>query len=302
MNATGLLLVGSAVVAVGLGFAEVVACGEALADLVCVRVCVFVSVSVCVFVSVCVAEDFAAVALAVEVFVCVAESFAVVLEVLVGVGELADGLTVAVVVLVLGLADVDACEDGDGLVVAVDVCAEGEGSALAVGDLEVLAVGSLVDGDGLGEVLGVAVGVGVAVGEEVDCGNGWHCCTAPGDVATAAVSSTAWAAGAASENPEAAAARTPPVTTLSTTGCTCAIRMKGPASAVRRCIGTNIRCGVATSSVKCRACAVRPHWTPPTVPSASPPLPTVCKRSRRNPDDLSTSARPEARCRQALSL
>ena len=152
----------------------------------------------------------------------------------VGVGvELVDGLAVAVVVL--GLADVDAFEDADELVVAV---AEGEGSVLAVGGFEavavgvavaeVLAVGSLVDGCGLGEPLGVAVGVGVAVGEEVGSGNGWHCCTAPVDAATAAVSSTG-----ARENPEAAAARTPPVTTPTTTGCTCAIRMKGPARAVR---------------------------------------------------------------------
>ena len=114
----------------------------------------------------------------------------------VGVGvELVDGLAVAVVVL--GLADVDAFEDADELVVAV---AEGEGSVLAVGGFEavavgvavaeVLAVGSLVDGCGLGEPLGVAVGVGVAVGEEVGSGNGWHCCTAPVDAATAAVSST----------------------------------------------------------------------------------------------------------------
>jgi hypothetical protein len=167
-------------------------------------------------------------------------AFAIVLDALADVGvELADGLAVAVVVL--GLADVDAFDDADGLVVAVAVCAEGEGSALTVGDLEMLAVevavlevlvvGSLVDGCGSGELLAVAVGVGVAVGEEVDCGNGWHCCTAPVDAATAAVSSMGWAA---SENPEAAAAaRTPPVTTPATTGCTCAIRMKGPARAVR---------------------------------------------------------------------
>lgn len=150
--------------------------------------------------------------------------------------ELAVGLAVAVVVL--GLADVDAFEDADGLVVAVAVRAEGEGSVLAVGDFEavavgvavaeVVAVGSLVDGCGLGEPLGVPVGVGVAVGEEVDSGNGWHCWTAPEDTATAAVSSTR-----GSENPEAAATRTPPVTTPTTTGCTCAIRMKGPARAVR---------------------------------------------------------------------
>ena len=168
--------------------------------------------------------------------------FAVALEVLVGAGvELVDGLAVAVVVL--GLADVDAFEDADELVVAVAVRAEGEASVLTVGDFEavavgvavaeVLAVGSLVDGCGLGEPLGVPVGVGVAVGEEVDSGNGWHCCTAPVDAATAAVSPTGWAAGAASENPDAAAARTPPVTTPTTTGCTCAIRMKGPARAVR---------------------------------------------------------------------
>jgi hypothetical protein len=127
---------------------------------------------------------------------CVVLGFAVVLEVLAGVGvELADDLAVAVVVL--GLADVDAVEDADELVVAVAVCAEGEGSV--VGDLEVVAVdvavaevlagGSLVDGCGLGESLGVAVGVGVGVGEEVDCGSGWHCCTAPADVANAAASS-----------------------------------------------------------------------------------------------------------------
>jgi hypothetical protein len=127
------------------------------------------------------------------VLVCVVVGFAVVLEVLADVGvELVDDLAVAVVLL--GLADVDE------LVVAVAVCTEGEGSVLTVGDFEVLAVevavaevlavGSLVDGCGLGEPLGVAVGVGVAVGEEVDCGSGWHCCTAPVDVASAAASST----------------------------------------------------------------------------------------------------------------
>jgi hypothetical protein len=132
---------------------------------------------------------------ALAVLVCVVLGFAVVLEVLADVGvELVDDLAVAVVVP--GLADVDA----DELVVAVAVCAEGEGSVLAVGDFEVvavevavaevLAVGSLVDGCGLGEPLGVAVGVGVAVGEEVDCGNGWHCCPAPVDVASTAASST----------------------------------------------------------------------------------------------------------------
>ncbi len=148
----------------------------------------------------------------------------------------------ALAVVVLGLADVDAFEDADELAVAVVVCAEGEGSLLAVGDfeavavdvavLEVLAVGSLVDGCGLGELLGVVVGVGVGVGEEVESCNGWHCCTAPAEAATAAVSSMNWAAGAAadaaSENPEAAAARTPPVMTPATTGCTRAIRMKTP--------------------------------------------------------------------------
>ena len=125
----------------------------------------------------------------------------------------ADGVGVAVVVavgaalavVVLGLADVDAVEDAVELAVAVvavvvAVAAEGEGSVLTVGDfevvavevdvLEVLAVGSLVDGCGLGEVLEVAVGAGVAVGEEVDCGSGWHCCTAPVDVASAAASPT----------------------------------------------------------------------------------------------------------------
>ena len=165
-----------------------------------------------------VVADAVGVALAVEISVCVV-GFAVVLEVLAGVGvELADDVAVAVVVL--GLADVDAFADDDELVVAVAVCAECAGSA----------VGSLVDGCGLGELLGVAVGVGVAVGEEVDCANGWHCCTAPVDAATATVSSAGWAA---SEHPETAAARTPPVTTPTISGCTCAIRMKGPARAVR---------------------------------------------------------------------
>ncbi len=141
---------------------------------------------------------------ALAVSVCVAAGFAVVLEVLAGVGlELADDLAVAVVVL--GLAGVDAVEDADELAVAVAVCVEGEGSELTVGDFEAVAVfvgvaellgggslvvGSLVDGCGLGESLEVAVGVGVGVGEEVDCGSGWHCCTAPVDVASAAASST----------------------------------------------------------------------------------------------------------------
>jgi hypothetical protein len=278
VNATGLVLAGSAVAAVELGFADVVAFGEALDVLVGVGVAEgFAAVALAVEVLVWVAVAFA-VALALDVVVCVVVGFAVVLEVLVGVAELADGL--AVVVVVLGLADVLAVGDFEAVAVGV-----------AVAVLEVLAVGSLVEGDGLGEVLGVAVGVGVGVGVAVDSGNGWHCCTALGAAATAAVSSTAWAAGAASENPEAAA-RTPPVTTPTTIGCTCAIRMKGPPSALRRFNGTNIRYGVATSSVKCRARAVRPHWTPPTVPSASPPLPTVRERSRRNPDDLSPSVRP----------
>ena len=156
VDGAGLLLVGGlAVVDDGVGVAAVMAFGAALAVLVCVVV-----------------------------------GFAVVVEVLAGVGvELVDDLAVAVVVL--GLADVDAVEDADELGVAVAVCTEGEGSVLTVevGVLEALAVGSLVDGCGLGEVLGVAVGVGVAVGEGVDCGSGLHCCTAPVDVASAAVSS-----------------------------------------------------------------------------------------------------------------
>jgi hypothetical protein len=164
VDGAGLLLAGgSAVVDDGVGVAVVVAFGAALA-----------------------------------VLACVVLGFTVVLEVLAGVGlELVDDLAVAVVVL--GLADVDAVEDADELVVAVVVRTEGEGSVLTVGDfevvavevdvLEVLVVGSLVDGCGLGELLGVAVGVGVAVGEEVDCGTGWHCCTAAGDVVTSAASS-----------------------------------------------------------------------------------------------------------------
>ena len=253
------LVVGSAVVAVGVGVgvADVVAFGAELAVLVCVAVAV-----------------------------------AVVLDVSAGVAELADDVAVAVVVL--GLADVDAVEDADELVEAVAVSVVGDGSVLAVGDfealavpvavLEVLAVGSLVDGDGLGEVLGVAVGVGV------DSGNGWHCCTAPG--VAAAVSSAAWAAGAASENPEAAAARTPPVTTPTTTGCTCAIRMKGPASVARRFNGTNIRYGVATSSVKCRARAVRlPIGHQRRCPVLVHPYPLSANDHARDSDDLSTSAR-----------
>ena len=76
---------------------------------------------------------------ALAVLVCVVVGFAVVLEVLADVGvELVDDLAVAVVVL--GLADVDAVEDADELVVAVAVCAEGEGSVLTVGDFEVVAV------------------------------------------------------------------------------------------------------------------------------------------------------------------
>jgi hypothetical protein len=157
VDGAGLLLVGgSAVVDDGVGVAAVMAFGAALAVLVCVVV-----------------------------------GFAVVVDVLAGVAvELVDGLAVAVVVL--GVADVDAVEDADELVVTVAVCTEGEGSVLTVevGVPEVLAVGSLVDGCGLGESLGVAVGVGVAVGEEVDCGSGWHCCSAPVDVANAAASST----------------------------------------------------------------------------------------------------------------
>jgi hypothetical protein len=164
VDGVGLLVGGSAVVDVGVGVAVVVTFAAALA-----------------------------------VLVCVVAGFAVVLEVLAGVGvELVDALPVAVVVL--GLADVDAVEDADGRVVAVAVCAECEGSVPAVGDFEAVAVlvgvaevlagGSLVDGSGLGELLEVAVGVGVGVGEAVDCGTGWHCCTAPVDVASTAASST----------------------------------------------------------------------------------------------------------------
>ncbi|HEX6520069.1 MAG TPA: hypothetical protein VF070_08670 [Streptosporangiaceae bacterium] len=207
------------------------------------------------------------------------EACTVALEVFVGV-------VVAVAVLVV--ADVDAF--GDVVELALVVLAEGEGSVLGVGDcalltvglavVEVLAVGVAVVevlAVGLAVVLAVVVGVGVALGEEVADGNAWHCCAVPVDVTTVVVGLAAWAPGAGRENP---ATRTPPVTKPVTTGCTYAIRMKGPASAVRRYIGTNMPC-----------CAVSPHWTPITMPCASPLLPTVCKRSCRNPDDLTIPTR-----------
>ena len=147
VDGAGLLLIGGSAVVDGAGVAVVVAFGAALAGLA-----------------------------------CVVAGFAIALEVLADVGvELFDGLAVAVVVL--AFADVDAVEDADELADELVV-------AVAVGGGSVLAVGSLVDGCGLGELLEVAVGVGVAVGEEVDCGSSWHCCTAPVEVASAAASST----------------------------------------------------------------------------------------------------------------
>jgi hypothetical protein len=132
--------------------------------------------------------------------------------------------------------------------VVCDVLGDGELLDVAgVGEL-VVGLGSLVGPLGVGvgvEPVGVGVGdgVGVELGDGVGSGSGWHCSTAVLAVATALVSSAAWVADAAMGNPVTVAASTPPATKPPTTGCTCAIRMRGPARAVRCFSGTNIRYG-----------------------------------------------------------
>jgi len=166
-RATALPFVGSLVVADGLGVLVGVDFADALAVVV-----VFAGVGVGVLVAVGVAEDFAD-ALVVVVDVAVFDGGS---DVLVGDGELLDDFRVSVVVLV-----------GD--FVAVLLADE-----LDVGVLvgEVLVVGSLVDGVGLGEglvLLGDGVGVGVGLGDVVAACTGSHCCAVlPLAVATARIS------------------------------------------------------------------------------------------------------------------
>jgi len=134
----------------------------------------------------------------------------------------------------------------------------GDGSVLAVPDAEPLDLGvaePLVDAFALAETLGepldvdgdgdVAVGlgvvvVGVALGDGVAACTGSHCCTVP-LAAAVSVRPAGWVTDAASDKPVAVAARTLPVTRPTTTGCTCAIRMTGPAPAIRCSNGTSAR-------------------------------------------------------------
>jgi hypothetical protein len=162
------------------------------------------------------------------------------------------GLAVCVVLVLLGLALDVALPGAD-----VEGPGAGDGSVLAVPDAEPLDLGvALVDVFALAEALGepldvdgdgvVAVGlgvvvVGVALGVGVAACTGSHCCTVPLAAATVSDRSAGWVAVAASDKPVAAAARTPPVTRPATTGCTCAIRMRGPAPAVRCSNGTSAR-------------------------------------------------------------
>jgi hypothetical protein len=169
------------------------------------------------------------------------------------------GLVVWVVLVLLGRALDVALAGAD-----VEGPGAGDGSVLAVPDAEPLDLGAAeplvdvfalaetlgdpldVDGDGvvavgLGVVVVGVVVVGVGLGDGVAACTGSHCCTVP--LAAAAVSArpAGWTAVAASDKPVAVAARTPPVTRPTTTGCTCAIRMRGPAPAFRCSHGTSAR-------------------------------------------------------------
>ena len=146
-----------------------------------------------------------------------------------GVADVVAGFGVAVE-LVVADADADGVVDPEPLGSGVPVA----GALVDAGGL----AGPLVDPLGVGvgvEPVGVGVGVGVGVelGDGVGWGSGWHCSTAVLAVAPALVSSAAWVAGVAMENPVTVAASTAPATKPPTTGCTCAIRMKGPARTVR---------------------------------------------------------------------
>src|SRR5215475_9059416 len=160
-----------------------------------------------------------------------------------GVADVAVGFGVAVE-LVVADADADGVVDPEPL-----------GSGVPV-------AGALVDAGGLAGVLVESLGDGLSVelGDGVGSGSGWHCSTAVLAVATALVSSAAWVAGAAMENPVTVAASAPPATKPPTTGCTCAIRMKGPARAVR-CLtsGTSPRCPIASAPLPSGAQPDHPH-------------------------------------------
>lgn len=238
VKATGLPLAGSAV-ADGLVVPDPVGVGDAVGVLACVGVAVWDEEELAD-----VLRDFVVVVAGVfvaGVFAAAELDFA---------DELAVGFAVAIPLLALGVTLAD----------EEDVPGEGDGSLVGVGDAELcgfggsLVEGSLVEAFGLAEALaepleadtvGVGVGVGVALGDAVAACSGSHCCAVPLAAAAVSVSPAACGADAASEKPVAAAARTPPVTKPAITGCTCVIRMRGPASAVR--------CGSETS-----ACAVRP--------------------------------------------
>jgi hypothetical protein len=161
-----------------------------------------------------------------------------------GVADVVVGFGVAVE-LVVADADADGVVDPEPLGSGVPVAgALVDAGGLAGPLVEPLGVGVGVEPVGVG----VGVGVGVELGDGVGSASGWHCSTAVLAVATALVSCAAWVADAAMENPVTVAASTPPATKPPTTGCTCAIRMKGPARAVR-CLtsGTSPRCPTASA-------------------------------------------------------
>lgn len=201
------------------------------------------------------------------------------------------------VVLELDVTVPVADEDGPGV---------GDGSVLGVTDVEPpdLAVagspvGAFVLAEALGEpleldaegfgVVGVGVGVvgvglgvvGVALGDGVAACTGSHCWMVPLAAAAVSVSPAGVVAEAASDKPVAIPARTPPVTKPASTGCTCAIRMRGPASAVRCFNGTSAR-------------AVRPpSGHQPVMPALTLSYPIEPRPDHRNRDDLTATFRHE---------
>jgi hypothetical protein len=182
----------------------------------------------------------------------------------------------------------------------VGVLVPGDFEAVEVGEDDFEAVelgedvpvgGSVADAAGVvvgvpvGVVVGVAVGVGVRVGVGVlvgvglgvgvgslSCSHAWPVPLAAAAVIACVVAALArlpWATDAATENPVAVAASTPPVTRLTVTGRTCVKRMRAPARPARFCGNDySVWCGYIRRTTA-RLVPYHPYWISAVAPGAT---------------------------------